>query len=110
METVVYRSKPEWNCLHQQNNHYLHETEESIPQNLCNVLLEHATDQLEAQGFDEAVKDWKVEIYTTDGDREDLEERAYCVRWINKKDGHIEVVGIFLNNGKANINHGLVIG
>lgn len=110
MQTEVYKRLPaRFDIAGQVTSRPIALTHESISHGLAVRLHNYALKALDSAGFREAVKDWKVSVYTLDGD-DTPSERSYCVRWTNKDSGYIEVVGILTRNGWPFLDHGLDIG
>lgn len=109
MKSVVMTRGPARSWWGQSLPTQLETTERKISKRLTARLYRYALDRLQASGFRSSVTDWKVEVYTIDGDSP-VDDRSYCVRWINDMGGYIEVIGILINNGKPNLDHGLSIG
>lgn len=84
-------------------------TGKTISKRLTARLYRYALDRLRQSGFQDAVTGWEPEAYTLDADNP-VDERTYCVRWVNQAGGYIEVIGIFISDGKPYLDHGLAIG
>ncbi|WP_157673545.1 hypothetical protein [Endozoicomonas ascidiicola] len=111
MQTIVYQRQPtRFDISGQTVGTDLKKTEKAIADVPAEALLKWATEALESRGFDGVVNTWGIEIYTLDAEYEDPDERSYCVRWINKENGYIEVIGILIHDGIPNLDHGLAIG
>ncbi|MFN3069919.1 hypothetical protein ACKWMY_17615 [Serratia sp. J2] len=88
---------------------FLSLTEKKISTRLAQRLHRYALAALKDTGFHDAVVNWSVDVHTSDGDKP-VNERFYCVRWVNSCGGYIEVSGILISNGKPMLDHGLSIG
>lgn len=84
-------------------------TKQKISKQLIGRLHRYALERLELSGFKNAVSGWDVEVYTLDGENR-VDDRTYCVRWMNAAGGYIEVIGILTTNGKPSLDHGLAVG
>lgn len=110
IQTEVYTRLPtRFNIVGQVTDRPIALTHESISHGLAVRLHNYALKTMDSVGFKEVVKDWKPSVYTLDGD-EKPSERSYCVRWTNKNDGYLEVVGILTRNGWPSLDHGLNVG
>lgn len=110
MKTEVYGRLPVcFDIAGQVTSRPLSLTHKSISDGLAMRLYRYALQTLDSAGFKEAVKDWTPSVYTLDGD-EAPSERSYCVRWTNKDNGYIEVVGILTRKGWPSLEHGFAIG
>lgn len=109
MKSVVMTKGPARSWWGQSLPTQLHTTERKISQRLTGRLYRYALERLTVAGFRSSVTNWQVEVYTIDGDAP-VDDRFYCVRWINDMGGYIEVIGILISDGKPNLDHGLAIG
>lgn len=88
---------------------YLTLTDKKVSTKLAQRLHRYALATLKGAGFHDVVASWSVEVHTSDGDSP-VNDRFYCVRWVNSCGGYIEVSGILISNGKPILDHGLAIG
>ncbi|OIX96269.1 hypothetical protein BFS14_02045 [Serratia fonticola] len=84
-------------------------TDMKVSKRLAQRLHRYALSALKDAGFHEVVSGWSVEVHTSDGDSQ-VNDRFYCVRWVNSCGGYISVVGILISNGVPTLDHGLAIG
>lgn len=84
-------------------------TGKTISKRLAARLYRYALDRLRLSGFQDVVTGWEPEAYTLDADNP-VDDRTYCVRWVNPEGGYIEVIGIFISDGKPHLDHGFAIG
>lgn len=88
---------------------YLRELSEEISQGLAYRLHRYATQRMVETGFGQMIASWDVEVYTLNGDEKPV-HRSYCVRFVNKVKGYIEVIGILTCKGWPTSDHGFYIG
>lgn len=110
VQTEVLKAHPtEFDITGQRLSISMFTAEESISTGLANRLVRYATGEMAESGFAEMAKNWKILVYTVDGDRKPA-DRSYCVRWTNEKGGYIEVIGILTSKGWPSLSHGFDIG
>jgi len=89
--------------------HYpLHDTDEEISPGLAKRLVDYATKRANERGLFTMVKDWELEVYTTDG-KDKPADRNYNVRWKNPQDTEIELCRIMTRDGWPFLDHGFTM-
>lgn len=106
---VLIRGAAKFNMAGQFLGYPLNTIGEKITDGLKRRLHHYAEQRLFESGFNLAVVDWDVEVYTLDGNDKPT-DRSYCVRFKNAKGGFIEVIGILTKSGWPMLDHGFEIG
>lgn len=88
----------------------LKSTGQPVSKRLAQRLARYAEQRLTDAGFGAAIQGWECRVEAVGDACDGPEDRTYHVCFYNQNGGYIGTEGVFVQNGKPVIDHGLCIG
>lgn len=105
------KSSAEWNSTYQKYNYFWNSINKELSKTTINKLIKYALERLD-DDLRELVITKGYDIHVDrlmEGENETLDESTYQVNFINERGFRISVDGIFMNNRKPSLDHGIYI-